>query len=558
MSNTAEFPTAVVTLLEMGAAYDNFATVTNGNSGGNISPTSTTISVLSATGAGPNCILTLGSGPTSEQVLIASVFGNVFTVASGGRGYSGTTAQSWTDPTPVEINTVAYPTNQMEAELVAIETALGASLGNVVLPARSVAGDGTTISGGGNLSANRTFSVIGNPVLAKTATYQVAAADFQALTTIQVASGTFTITLVASASQPAQGQYIRIINYGSGVVTVAVSGQQLNGGTTSLTLGAGSAIAPTDCYINSNGSNYFSSLSGAVQVAQAGTIESARQELNFIGGNGITATVADNSGSNRADITLAYNGSPINPQTGTYQVVAADFSSFKTITVASGTFTITLVASSSQPAQGQYIEVLNYGTGVVTIAVSGQNLNGGTGGITLTAGSATAPTQTVIGSDGSNYFATLSGGATSAPAFSGVQVYQTATLALSGSSLAVTWDSETYKTTSSYHSTSSNTSELIAPVTGYYRITAVVSVNTTHFTGLSANLAKNGTTLFSEVPAYSPLSGSPAQVYTVSINLTVHLSATDFINLLVQPEYSTGSTFDLGSPSYLEMVYLGS
>ena len=66
----------------------------------------------------------------------------------------------------------------------------------------------------------------------------------------------------------------------------------------------------------------------------------------------------------------------VNPQTTTYQVLAGDFQNYKTITVASGSFTITLVASGSQPAAGQYIDIINYGSGTVTVARSGQNING--------------------------------------------------------------------------------------------------------------------------------------------------------------------------------------
>ena len=106
--------------------------------------------------------------------------------------------------------------------------------------------------------------------------------------------------------------------------------------------------------------------------------------------------------------------SPVNPQTSTYQVLASDFSGGKTITVASGTFTITLVASGAQPANGQYIEIINYGSGVVTIARSGQNINGGTASLTLAAASATAPTSALITSDSANYFASLGGSSSAA------------------------------------------------------------------------------------------------------------------------------------------------
>lgn len=90
----------------------------------------------------------------------------------------------------------------------------------------------------------------------KTSTYQVLAADFAGCATIPVASGTFNITLVASGSQPAAGQCIFIINYGSGVVTVVRSGQDINGGTSSLTVPAGSATSPSGAFVVSDGTNY--------------------------------------------------------------------------------------------------------------------------------------------------------------------------------------------------------------------------------------------------------------------------------------------------------------
>lgn len=101
-----------------------------------------------------------------------------------------------------------------------------------------------------------------------------------------------------------------------------------------------------------------------------------------------------------------------NAQTATYQVLAADFVGCKTVPVASGTFTITLVASGSQPPSGQCITILNYGTGVVTLARSGQNINGAAANLTGTAGSATAPTGWYVVSDGTNYVANVLGGGT--------------------------------------------------------------------------------------------------------------------------------------------------
>jgi hypothetical protein len=101
------------------------------------------------------------------------------------------------------------------------------------------------------LVANQPFQV-----KSKTTTYQVLASDFVGCDNIVVPSGTFTITLVASSSQPASGQCVQIINYGSGVVTVAPSGQQINGSSSSLTLAAGSASAATSVTVFSDGTNY--------------------------------------------------------------------------------------------------------------------------------------------------------------------------------------------------------------------------------------------------------------------------------------------------------------
>lgn len=95
----------------------------------------------------------------------------------------------------------------------------------------------------------------------------------------------------------------------------------------------------------------------------------------------------------------------VNPQVTTYQALLADFTCSKTISVASGTFTITLVASGGQPVAGSWIKIRNYGSGVVTVARSGQNINGGTVSLTLQSGSATIPSEMYIQSDGTNYFA---------------------------------------------------------------------------------------------------------------------------------------------------------
>ena len=175
---------------------------------------------------------------------------------------------------------------------------------------------------------------------------------------------------------------------------------------TSYTGSSGGSIANTSSVLKGNNAGgAVAASAGTDFVAPAGNVATA----TALAANGANCSAGsyplgvDASGASESCTAL----SAVNGQTGTYQALAADFSNYKTITVASGTFTITLVASGSQPAAGQYIRVVNYGSGVVTIARSGQNINGGTSSLSLAAGSATSPTSAFIISDGTNYFASV-------------------------------------------------------------------------------------------------------------------------------------------------------
>lgn len=191
---------------------------------------------------------------------------------------------------------------------------------------------------------------------AQTGTYQVLAADFTNKKTITVASGTFTITLVASGSQPADGQSIQVINYGSGVVTIARSGQNINGGTTSLTLPASTATAPTSAYIKSNGTNYFAST----------TIPGATSGLADPGGNGYVV---------RTSLGITQNNT-IGGTAGRISVSNPDGTSgFNTqIDIDSAYSSIGAVAVSGTPTSGQ----VPTATGGTT--ATWQTPTGGTGG----------------------------------------------------------------------------------------------------------------------------------------------------------------------------------
>ncbi len=109
-------------------------------------------------------------------------------------------------------------------------------------------------------------------------------------------------------------------------------------------------------------------------------------------------------------------------ETSTYQVLAADFTGSPPCLIysSSGTFTITLVASTSQPPAGQCVDFLNYGSGTVTISRSGQNINAGTASLGLVPVNGGQPSSARVCSDGSNYF---TAGPVQSQTLNGTQTY---------------------------------------------------------------------------------------------------------------------------------------
>jgi len=165
--------------------------------------------------------------------------------------------------------------------------------------------------------------------------------------------------------------------------------------------------------MNKAGAVSLSSLGSC--TGKEGTLAAISDSSSTLGGAVITGggtnhVAAYCDGTNWTVTGSTVQTGSVNAQTSTYAVVAADFANNKTISVASGTFTITLVASGSQPPTGQSVKIINYGSGVVTIARNLQNINGGTSPLILPASSATAPTSSTVTSDGTDYVATLSGG----------------------------------------------------------------------------------------------------------------------------------------------------
>jgi hypothetical protein len=189
--------------------------------------------------------------PTAGQLLSWDDTAKCWTATTGDGSAGPTGAVGATGPagSTGAASSVAGPTGAVGATGASVTGSTGAQ-GNT----------GVTGSTGGNLST----------ILSKSATYQVLTADFSSYTTIVVPSGTFTITLVASGSQPTAGQFINIVNYGTGNLTIARSGQNLNGGTSSILLVAAltsPGVSPTSAMIWSDGTDYFAKIGGPVQAS---------------------------------------------------------------------------------------------------------------------------------------------------------------------------------------------------------------------------------------------------------------------------------------------------
>jgi hypothetical protein len=243
-----------------------------------------------------------------------------------------------------------------------------------------------------------------------------------------------------------------------------------------------------------------------------GTVPNAALANSSTTVNGQTCTLG-------SSCTITLSG--VNPQTSTYQVLASDFSNYKTITVASGTFTLTLVANTSQPAAGQYIDVINYGSGVVTIARSGQNINGGSTSLTLPASSATAPSYAMIESDGTNYFASLQPTASS---LSTTVNSQTCTL---GSSCSVNNGASQYSVTVNGASGAALSGVSPSSTSGIPLISQGSSANPTFGTAVVAGGGTGATSFTANSPVAGGTSTTGALQTATAHMMTLPLSCLD-------------------------------
>ena len=186
-----------------------------------------------------------------------------------------------------------------------------------------------------------------------------------------------------------------------------------------------------------------------------GNVSATASDCGAGGGGGITSingdttaaqTIAGGSGVTITPTTGTTTISsspdfPVNQITTTTTLTVSDFQNCGFKYVASGTFTITLPINTSQPANGTCVIVSNYGSGTITIARNGQNINGGTVNPTIppaTGGSSIQPASMLIVSDSTNYFIARLNPATTALALSNL-TNATATNTLVNAANTQTW-----------------------------------------------------------------------------------------------------------------------
>ena len=240
-------------------------------------------------------LISAGTAPTGSSLII-TVYKN------------GSVAQTFTLPAGSTSAVLAPTFTSVQGDiLTASVTQVGSTIaGEHVTIVLTASVTGTTGVAGAN-GAPGTSGPVSFVANARTSTYQALSSDFASCKSIPVASGTFTITLVSGGSQPPSGQCVFVINYGSGVITVAPSGQNVNGSPSSLTLVAGSAGAPIGALVVSDGTNYEAQLFG---TSGTGTLTQRNYNLLIGGLNGFGAGVYPTETLSAASLLTNGNGMP--------------------------------------------------------------------------------------------------------------------------------------------------------------------------------------------------------------------------------------------------------
>lgn len=117
--NTAIFPGGRASNIDLPIAKDRAQTTLSG--GINSSVTSITVASIASFPTTSAFIVTIDN----EQIRVCSAASTTFTVCDGGRGFGGTSAASHSNGATVRMNFTAWHQNQVNAEIQAIEAAVG-------------------------------------------------------------------------------------------------------------------------------------------------------------------------------------------------------------------------------------------------------------------------------------------------------------------------------------------------------------------------------------------------------------------------------------------------
>lgn len=140
-AQTAQFPGAIATMENLLVAKDrSSSTLSSG-----IDASTLSVPVVAGAQFIAHEIVTIDD----EQMQICSIQTNTLTICTGKRGFGGTTAAVHSSGAAVDGNVAAWHHNALSAEVRATQTALGASLSNVV----KMSAYGCSFDGGGSVIA---------------------------------------------------------------------------------------------------------------------------------------------------------------------------------------------------------------------------------------------------------------------------------------------------------------------------------------------------------------------------------------------------------------------
>lgn len=232
----------------------------------------------------------------------------------------------------------------------------------------------------------------------------------------------------------------------------------------------------------------------------------------------------------------------VNTETGSsYVIVNQDQGSLITFTNSSAVTVAISSPAATNFANGWYTDVSNTGQGTVTINVVGGATIAGAPALILPAGYSAR-----IVSDGSNFQVVN----LTSVQFNGAQITNsTAQAAPNNTQTLLTWDTNAYVLPASYHSTITNTSRMVIPVTGYYNIVVAVdfpSVGAS--TGyVQTQLVANGVTVIASQNVGLVNTG---QNTSTNLQTQALLQAGDYLQVFVFQSNSGAGSMSLPSNSY--------